>query len=301
MRALWLTVPLLLLAACDKSKPGLEKALAESQKISAEKDSLLRDVLETSQFLSEVNVDLARVRGANVGKPVQGKPGDLESNLTPAQQRAAIKAKIEEFTTRLNATESRLAASRARVQELASANSALAAQLVAYDSTISAFKTLITSQRVEIASLTEQLSTLQRENVRLRQEKVELADEKTALTADKDALTVEKNRVYYVAGSADELLKAGIVEKAGGFLGFGRTMVPTREAPTTGFTALDRTTALEIAFPRGDKLYRIVSRQDVSALSTAPSKDGRFGGGAIRISDPEKFWAASKFLILVEQ
>jgi len=105
MRTHWLAVSLLVLAGCDKSKPDLEKALAESQKISAEKDSLLRDVMATSQFLSEVNVDLARVRSANAGKPVQAKAGDLENNRTPAQQREAIKAKIEDCTRRLQAAE----------------------------------------------------------------------------------------------------------------------------------------------------------------------------------------------------
>ena len=301
MRTLWLVVPLLVLAACDKSKPDLEKALAQSQKISAEKDSLLRDVMETSQFLADVNVDLARVRGANSGKPVQGKAGELENNLTPAQQRVAIKTKIEEFTVRLNATESRLAASRARVQELAASNSALASQLVAYDSTVATFKRLVEGQRAEIASLTDQLSSMQRVNQQLREDKVQLAQEKGALSADKDALTTEKNRVYFVAGTADELLKAGIVEKAGGFIGFGRTLVPTRDAPAAAFTAIDRTTTTEISFPHGNKLYRIVSRQDIGSLSTPPSKDGRFGGGAIRIADAERFWSASKFLILVEQ
>jgi len=187
------------------------------------------------------------------------------------------------------------------VQQLTSANTALTAQLTAYDSTISAFKTLMESQRVEIASLTEQLGALQGENVKLKAEKVQLVEEKTALTADKDALTAEKNRVYYVAGTADELLKLGLIEKAGGFLGFGRTLVAARNATPTGFTAIDRTTVTQIPFPRGEKLYRLVSRQDVSALATPPSKDGRFGGGAIRISDPEKFWAASKFLMTVEQ
>ena len=56
----------------------------------------------------------------------------------------------------------------------------------------------------------------------------------------------------------------------------------------------------EIAFPKADKAYKIVSRQDVAALATQPDKASRIKGG-LKISDAVKFWAPSKFLILMEQ
>ena len=64
--------------------------------------------------------------------------------------------------------------------------------------------------------------------------------------------------------------------------------------------AIDKAAVSEIAFPNADKAYRIITRQDVSALQTAPDKGGRIKGG-LKITDNEKFWAASKFLILIEQ
>jgi len=52
--------------------------------------------------------------------------------------------------------------------------------------------------------------------------------------------------------------------------------------------------------PASDKEYRIVSRQDLGALETPPDHDGKLPGHAIRIADTARFWANSKYLIIVE-
>ena len=300
MRKLTLVAALFALAACDKSKPELEKTLVQVQQISAEKDSLLKDVMQTSQFIADVNTQLAAVKNRNVGKPTQGKPGEMESNLTPAQQREAIKVKVKELTDRLNESESRLSASRKRVADLAGSNSGMTKQLAAFDSTISAFKAIMDNQKTEIATLTEQINGLQAENQGLKVEKTALIADKTQLITDKSTLTAERNTVYYIIGTKGDLLKRNIITQTGGMLGIGKTQVAARDLNTADFTAVDKATVSEIAFPDADKTYRIITRQDVTALQTAPDKGGRIKGG-LKITDSEKFWAASKFLILIEQ
>jgi hypothetical protein len=288
------------IVACDGSKKELEKTLAQVQQVSAEKDSLLKDVMATSQFIAEVNTELAKVRSRAAGKPVAGKGTDLENNLTPAQQREAIKVRVAEITARLNESESRLTASRNRVRDLTANNSSLATQLAGYDSTIASFKVLIDNQKTEIASLTEQINSLQAENTGLKQEKTTLIAEKATLASEKTELVVEKNTVYYVIGTEDELFKKGIIAKQGGMLGLGKTAVPGAALNPADFQSADRTAVTDIAFPKTDKAYKIVSRQDVTALATAPDKSNRIKGG-LKITDAVKFWAPSKFLILMEQ
>src|ERR1017187_2426160 len=91
MKKFAMLVAVLAIAACDRSKPELDKTLVQMQQISAEKDSLLKDVMQTSQFIADVNTQLASVKSRNAGKPVQGAAGGTETSLTPAQQRDAIK------------------------------------------------------------------------------------------------------------------------------------------------------------------------------------------------------------------
>lgn len=297
MRKLIVLVAVFALSACDRSKPQLEKTLAQVQQISAEKDSLIKDVMQTSQFIAAVNTELARVKSA---KPVKKVAGELENPLSPAEEREQIAQKVKDLVTRLNETESRLAASRARVKLLTDQNSALKRQLSEFDSTIVAFRTIMANQRDEIERLNGEVSSLKAEISGLREEKVQLTSEKTQLTEEKESLTAERNAVYFVIGTKDELLQKKIIDQTGGALGIGKTQVPARTLSPADFTKVDRTKVSEIAFPKADKAYRIITRQDVTALAVPPGKDGRLRGG-LKIVDAGKFWAATKYLILLEQ
>jgi len=286
----------LALTACDNSKAELQKQLEQVKLISSEKDSLLKDVMATSQFIADVNTELGKVKDAKAGKPVMGAAGELP-NASPAEQRAQMLERIKGLTDRVNEAESRLAASRQRVAAISGDNKALTAQLAQYDSTITAFKSIIENQKAEIASLTSQVSALTGENVALKADKAQLTTEKETLTTEKSALTVERNTVYYVIGTKDELRKKGIIVKKGGLLGIAATDIPATTLNPADFTSVDKTKLTSIALPKADKSYRVLSRQDLSA-TTQPAKGGY--KGAITINNAEQFWAASKFLIIVQ-
>lgn len=279
------------------SKKDYEKELEQVKLISAEKDSLLKDVMATSQFIADVNTELARVRDAKAGKPVVGASGELTS-LSPSEQRAQMLERIKTLTDRVNDAEARLAASRQRVATVTGDNKALTTQLAQFDSTITAFKSIIENQKAEIASLTAQVTALQGENVVLKTEKAQLTVEKEALTTEKVALTVERNTVYYVIGTKDELRKKGIIVKRGGLLGIGSTDIPATTLNPADFTSIDKTTTTEIPLPKADKSYRVLSRQDLGGTDPVAPKGGY--KGSIKIANVEQFWSASKFLIIVQ-
>ena len=114
------------------------------------------------------------------------------------------------------------------------------------------------------------------------------------------------NTVYYVVGTKDELERKGLIQEEGGarFLFVlwksGKTLVPARNLDPSEFTQADRRHLTELPLPQSDKEYRIVSRQDTSALETPPDHDGKLSGHAVKISDTARFWANSKYLIIVE-
>ena len=285
----------LALTACVP-KADLEKQLEQVKLISAEKDSLLKDVMTTSQFIADINGELARVKSANAGKPTKGGAGELE-NPSAAVGRAQMLERIKQITDRVNEAESRLAASRARVATLSGDNASLVKQLAQYDSTITAFKSIIENQKAEIASLTTQVSALQGENTVLKADKATLTTEKEVLTGEKSALTLERNTVYYVIGTKAELRKKGIIVKKGGLLGIGSTDIPATSLNPADFTSVDKTKTVEIALPLADKSYRVLSRQDLGATEQ-PVKGGY--KSALKITNAEQFWGASKFLIIVQ-
>ena len=119
-------------------------------------------------------------------------------------------------------------------------------------------------------------------------------------------MTTVANEVYYVLGNKKDLMAKGLVSEVGGsrVLGIGwrtgETLVPAPTLNPELFQKSSKQEALEIPLPDPTKKYRLVSPQNVNALATPPSKDGKFTGASIKIADPDAFWAASKYLILVE-
>jgi hypothetical protein len=82
--------------------------------------------------------------------------------------------------------------------------------------------------------------------------------------------------------------------------GRGKTIVPGRTLDPAHFTVLSKSRDKQIMLPRADKDYRIVSRQALEATDLAKPRDA-IVRGTLTITDSEKFWAPSKYLILVEK
>jgi hypothetical protein len=286
--------------ACDRSRAETMKALAEVQAISAQKDSLLKDVTATTAFIADVSRQLSTVRNLKTAKLTKDN-GDLEDGLTPDERRTRVLAQVREITERVAMAENRLAASRKRVTELTGTDAEKSARLAAFDSTVTAFRDIIENQKNQLATITEQVNQLQQENTVLKADNAQLVSDKTTVTGQRDSLQTDRNMVYYIVADKKTLIDRHVIEKSGGFLGLGATAVPARELDKAVFIPIDRTKVDEIPLPKSDKTYRVVTRQDVDAIesSVVTNKKGEVKG-TMKIKNHETFWANSKYLILVE-
>jgi hypothetical protein len=278
------------------SRAGLTKALAEARAAEAQKDSLLTEVLETTQFVSDLNGELARAKVATLSTE-DGDPG-VPGSRQDRQQREATLNHISQVIDRLNESEVKLTETENRVKNAKIKNARLLAQITTYKQTIEDLKAAAEQQRVEqesiIADQRLQIASLAGRVDTLNQEKGWLIDTVAHLTA-------YKNRVYYAVGTKDELIKKGVVTKEGSkFLIFGGTRLePARRPNLDAFTMIDKTQTLSIPLPRSDKKYKIVSRQSPEFLSGDVTEKGEVKG-VVEIVAPEEFWSASKYLILVQ-
>jgi regulator of replication initiation timing len=288
-----------LTAACNMSRPDTMKSLAEEQTISAAKDSLLQEVSRNAAFIRDLNQQLGAVRGLRVDRTATPR-GDLENAMSPSDQRAHILTQVREVTERLNESERRVAESRRRITELTGSDASKSRRLAAFDSVATSLRTLIETQREQIAELTAQTQALQEQNDQLRSDNTRLASSATQLTAERDSVVAEQNTVYYVAGTPKELADQKVIERVGGFLGMGKTVVPSRRLDPSAFTPIDLRTVTDIPLPNPRAKYRIVTRQNVDALATPPDDKGRLSG-MVSIRTPQSFWAGSRYLILVAQ
>jgi hypothetical protein len=297
----YLTVALALTAAaCNQEAAqraqAAEAKLAQLNEISAAKDSLTREMMATTTFMTQLNDELAKVKPAPGSKTnvVQG-----ETVVPLEEYRAGMIEKIKDLRTRLDENEKQLASTSDRLRRLTAGNKEMSGQIAAFDSMVVGYKRIMDDQRTQIAVLTNNMDALQKKNQ-------VLTDENTHLTGRVTEMTTVANEVYYVLGNKKDLMAKGVVAEVGGsrVLGIGwrtgETLVPAAGLNKDLFQKSSKQEAVEIALPDPTKKYRLVSPQNVNAVATPPGKDGKFTGASIRIADPDAFWAASKYLILVE-
>ena len=298
MRRLSALLVLLAVAACDKSGLGtsghagavdsiatLNSQLTQAHTVAAQQDSLMQGFTETTKLLDDIDRELSTVKGLKSHVPLDVKS---ESAADPkAAYRASLLGKVQEVTKLLRQ-------SRARVAQLSSNNATLKGQLDQYQQTITSLEAMVDRQKQEIADLTGRIDSLSTANT-------QLASQKAAVTDTMQSLRRENNTVYYVIGTKDDLKRRGIVVEEGSkFLFFGhKALVPARAFDPSGFTAIDKFTTTTITLPNAERGFKIVSRQDGTLVEEGKAADGK-PNGELHITDPEKFWGPSKYLIIVE-
>jgi hypothetical protein len=285
------------LLGCDRRHAELQKALSESRAAEAQKDSLLTEVLETTQFVSDVNSELAKARSVAIINA--GEDGGPPGAARDREERKATLARIQQVIARLNESEAKLTATENRAKSARIRNARLLAQISTYKRTIEDLKAAAEQQRAE----NEAIIADQRSQIALLAGQVDTLDrERNTLRGSVANLITYKNTVFYAVGTRDELIEKGVVKKEGSkFLFFGGTRLePARNLNASAFTAIDKTQTLSIALPRSDRKYRIVSRQSPTFLSGDVTKDGDVKG-VVEIVSPEEFWSPSRYLILVQK
>jgi hypothetical protein len=281
-RGAWLPIALLVAVGCKQGpSPEVQARIDSLSQASSERDRLIGEVAENTRLVSEISRELAKVN-------VPGKALKISGESPLRASRDTLIQKIHYMTTRVKDLEPRLKQSEQHVKELTTISDSLRNELAA---TLQNLNGVIENQKETITALTEQVARLTAEN--------------SALRDTLDNMSTVVNTVYYVVGTKDELEKKGVIQEEGGarFLFVlwksGKTLVPSRNLDPSVFTSVDRR-HLQALPLTADKEYHIVSRQDVSALETPPDHDGKLVGGAVKIADSARFWANSKYLIIVE-
>ena len=288
------TLSALTLAACgpspehkraDSTAAAAATAAAEQQtllatQLSAQKDSLTRIVLQADDFIMEVDKSMSRVKGLPKGKK---KNENLDPLARQIENRKLVMQRVDALVARAQSTASQLAKANSN-------NAALRAQIASDSALIADLNSTIQRQTATIDGLSIRIDSLKSATQQLS---VQLA-----------AVETESAKAFYLVGREDELVKKGVIVREGGanLLVFkpGRTLQVARTVPVDLFTTVDVRGAKEIPVPDNTRRYRLVSRQSLDAAEVQDRKKNTFRGN-LHIADASKFWASSKYLVLVEQ
>lgn len=284
----------LALATSAHSKDSLillkDSILAERQRQLSEQGALIGDAVTSARLVTEISTTLAKVRNLKVPKDSSGTESAVS---TASAELVTIQAKVDALIKRLNASESRVRRMR---QDSVTLSEATAAQLRGYEQSIAELRASVDQQRAEIGVLTTRVDSIATAN------RILVARGDSLSTVNR-AMAAREDSVFVAIGTEKELAAKGIVRREGGtlwFFGRGKAMVPGRSPDMTAFRVLSKQGDHTITLPQADKEYTLVSRHDLAHTDAAGAKGGRIKG-ALRITDAERFWAPSKYLILVQR
>ena len=127
------------LATTGCNQAELKKALADAKSAEAQKDSLLTEVLETTQFVTDINGELAKAKSLAV-TTTSTDPG-LPGARKDREDRKAALARVNAVIAKLNESEAKLTETETRAKQSRQRNARLLAQIETYKKTIDDLRT----------------------------------------------------------------------------------------------------------------------------------------------------------------
>jgi hypothetical protein len=242
--------------------------------------------MQLLQELSDVEQEIAAA-------PVSATP----ETTTPWDER--VRAQLDRLRERYQELETGLARAETRLQELNRGDRTLRASLQDALATADALREDNQRQQARITELTARVQNLVLER--------DVAVALSAARADTiQQLDTRANTVFWIAGTEQELIDKGLVEKTGGtsllLARVGETLVARRSLDTEQFHRMDRRETRVIDLPDAAQ-YEILTKQDIAHLAAGSGvRDGDrwLVRDRFEIADP-RFWDPARFLILVRR
>lgn len=188
--------------ALDGERARGDTARKLNRTLAEKNDYLLAQLNVLSSIVNEIDRDLSGGRAGGTIRPLlpNGEVGDSTSERQFLEaKRQRIAANLERLTNQLHTSDSLW---RAATASDSNARAALASSA----QTLAMFRTLAENRAVQFAEFEQRIDSLRLENRALADERDRMRDSLTRLSS-------RVGRVYYVVGTREELLAAGIVRE----------------------------------------------------------------------------------------
>jgi DNA repair exonuclease SbcCD ATPase subunit len=253
------------LAKLRSEKRDLELQLAEKDSVLNESIMLFNEI-EDNLAMINLKEDEIRFKSKDVELAEDGKQWILQEIQNINYLRESNQKKVGELNSQLKKSNN-------KITEL--------------EKMISTLMSKIESQDEEIDMLRAELEDLDREYVEL----LEAYEEQTTMTFE---LMQEMNRVFYAYGTSEELEKAGVIVKEGGFIGIGKKPALKGDFNDEYFTEIDLTKAKSIDVEGGEKI-KIITDHPHDAYNVVSTGSAH----KVNITDAKNFWKVSKYLVVI--
>ncbi|MDQ3050592.1 MAG: hypothetical protein M3Q95_06870 [Bacteroidota bacterium] len=275
---------LALLSSCKDYKPEMERALMERDSImliGEAKDSSINTFLETLTQI-EANLDSITQNQEAISE-ASGEKVEFNKDIRERinQNIVFINELLEKNKEMISSLNEKLRKSNYNIGSLKKMIDKLNADIAAKDSELVALNMSLEGLRLEVDSLNSSVSELRIQN---EQKEVVISEKVTQL-----------NTAFWAIGDYKQLKASNILNKEGGFLGLGKEKVLRKDFNNTGFNQIDITQVK--SFDINNKSVKVITNHPSDSYTLEKNEKGVIM--KLEITDPIRFWKASKYLVIV--
>ena len=162
---------------------------------------------------------------------------------------------------------------------------------------IESLNSRIAEKDQELVELNNRLTAVNANVVQLQTSVDTLTSINTSQSQKISEQTTALHTAYYKIGTSRDLQDAKIINKEGGLLGIGKTSRLNENVDNSKFTRIDYTQTTTIEVNGND--IKIVTAHPVN--SYALDKEGKDKVTNLRVTNPDLFWSASKYLVIIKK
>ncbi|MDF9796689.1 DNA repair exonuclease SbcCD ATPase subunit [Catalinimonas alkaloidigena] len=249
----------------------------------ASKDSSLINFIES---FAEIESNLSDIREREMNIQL-----NKEKNLSTEDLKLRIREDVEEINRLLIENREKIASLNAQLKYSGRQNAKLKASMNELQESLTA---KIEAKETEIGTLTEELASMKIKVDELNTNLASLKDVNDQKEQTIISKVEELNTAYFVTGTFKQLRDNQVLSKEGGFLGLGRTEVLKDNFNKQQFNQIDIRQTLQ--FPVEGEEIELVTSHPTDSYSLEKNDEEKLN---LVVSDPEKFWESSKYLVMV--
>jgi hypothetical protein len=275
---LFIILSIVLLNACSSNETDNKSKFSDSLisvnddliKQLAERDILIKSFMEG---FNEIQTNLEEVRNKQLNVK-------LSSSKSGQYEKQAILDNISAIDLLMQKNKNTIIALKERLK--VSSNT----DMKGYENFILGLESMLTEKDKEIYSLLGNLNDV-------NDELGSMISMYSAAKSDVNQKNKKLNTAWYTAGTSKELIKKGVISNEGGFIGFGKMKKLSENYNTENFSEVD-ISKLKMIKLEAQKI-KLITTHVSDSYSIVKTNDGC----NLYIQNSEKFWSASKYLVVL--
>ena len=286
MKKLLFILSVVVLASCGQHKKEIAQMQAKQDSIAqlgVQKDN---SILEFIGAMNEIQSNLDSIKTIEKIVSVQAAPGTevkAEAKQRIIEDIAQINNLLQKNKELVKSLQGKLRNSNVKIAELEKMIELLNKQMANKDEEIASLKQELENLHINVSDLNQKIEDITASSEKVISEKTQTIDQQT----------IAINTAFYAFGSKKELEEKNVIEKEGGVLGMGKTLKLKKDFDRNYFVKVDIREFKQLTL--NCKKAKIITNHPATSYHFTGTKTIE----NLVIDNPEEFWKASKYLLIV--